>query len=217
MTLRTDIDVADGPLKMVVDDLRAVGANVDAAIGRAIPRAVRGTRTAVVRATAKDLGVAQKSLYRRGDKSRPIRETFDRDGRQVRSGGVEVEGKRIPLAEFNPKPVWKRTRRKVGKRTVRGRRHAGASYKIGAQGRARADKLFVVEFASGKRRVYARVGRGRKLTGDGVQQRFGPSVPHASGNRPEVQAELSHRAAERFLKEANHQLNFAIARGASRA
>ncbi|MGB0768987.1 MAG: hypothetical protein ACPGYV_14920, partial [Phycisphaeraceae bacterium] len=111
MTLRTEIDVADGPLKLVVDDLRDVGDNVDQALSTAIPRAVRGTRTAVVRATAKDLGVAQKSLYRRGDKSRPIHEQIDREGRQVRSGSVIVEGKRIPLAEFKPKPVFKTTSR----------------------------------------------------------------------------------------------------------
>ncbi|MGB0768769.1 MAG: hypothetical protein ACPGYV_13795, partial [Phycisphaeraceae bacterium] len=107
--------------------------------------------------------------------------------------------------------------RKRGKRTIRGRRHAGASYRIGAQGRTKAQGLFVAEFASGKRRVYARVGKGRKLSGDGVAERFGPSVPHAAGNRPEVQAELNTKAAERLLKEANSQLDRLIARGASRA
>lgn len=220
MTLQQDITTDSTQIRLVAQAIREVGGNVDAAMGQAIKRTVVGSRTVVVRETAKDLGIAQKRLYSRERRGLPIRQRMESQGKHVVGGQVSVEGRRVPLAEFKPSPVWKKTSRKRGRRVIRGRRHAGARYRIGGRfggsERVTSNELFVAEFASGKRRVYARVGKGRKLTGEGVQERYGPSVPHVAENRPKVRRLIEGGAAERLAKEANAQADRVIARGASR-
>ena len=203
--------VASGVVATMRSELEALGRDAGPAVQSAVSKATDWSRVRVVNAVHGRVNVPRGKLYQRGvNRNRPITQRVNRAG-DLTSGFVLVSGKRLFLSRFAARQVWRRS----GGKRYRG----GVSYKIERQGsRRRAGKLFLVEFGSGMKRVYARVARGRAKLGDeGVfRERFGPSIPHVAQGEPKVKALLASGAEARLAHELRGQVDRLVGRGRSR-
>jgi len=182
--IKLELKISDPQMRVINAALEEVPRGVTRAVGAAVRRTTTTVRTRIVRAVAKDLGIAGNKLYKKGATTTPIRQRFIRADNQVSASTIVITGKRIPLREFHPT-----------------QRRAGVSYRIGQRGRTVAPHTFIARMRSGYEGVFKRVGRSRLP----IFQPMGPSVPHVAENRPEIVALIDHEAAELLQKNLDEQ------------
>ena len=98
--------------------------------------------------------------------------------------------RRLPLVQFNAK----------GPMPSRGRGR-GVTYRIGSQGRTRAEHAFLARMASGHVGVYKRTGPGRLP----IVQLYGPSIGHVFTKHQQAGVDAMR---ESFNKNLAHELDY---------
>ena len=194
--MEIDISTDRAAMRRVQRALSAIKRGAPRAIHSATRTTLRNIRTVVVRSTAKDIGVPQKAVFRRGSRSNPIQEIAYREqGRWITSGEVVAESVR---GEEGQAKGSGRGRIRLGRLNPRDLKRGGVSYRLGGESRRISD-AFLIE-KGGFRGVFRRE-HGRMF------QLHGPSVAHAAQNRPEVRKLVNGQAAQLYEKNINSQLD----------
>ena len=176
--------------------LKALGPAAEKGVRRALDRAVKGVRTDAVREVRKEYNVTAKA----------VRDSFIvlRPGRRASSEfsvNAVFRGNRIKLLAFGARPA------KIGGRKPR----KGISVMV-KRSRKTVLSSFLAAMKSGHVGVFRRTGKfgrngNKKL--EHIEELTGPAVPQMVGNM-EIVDKLHDGAMERFDKNLNREINFAI-------
>lgn len=173
--------------------LRGLAFAGEAGIARALKRTATTAATFLVRETAKDMGLTQTAVKK--SVSTTVRAA---DG----VARIQATGSPLALALFKargPKPS-------KGKGKV--------TYDVG-QGRKTVAHGFFAQMRSGHLGIFVRTGATGRSAGAWsmnlpIKERFGPSVAHVFAKYLPKAADI---AQEALLKNAAHELQFALTRG----
>jgi hypothetical protein len=168
--------------------LATFGARAGTGVRRALRRSLAGMRTDAYEAAKQEYNIrladVRKAFTSRIWGNPPV-------GQATFSGG------KIPLIRFAPRPAGVTRRRPPG----------GVSVVVKAQRKAIAGS-FVARMRSGHLGVFQRYAKERLP----IEEKFGPALAQMLDN-PEVRERIEQRAAERFEKNLEHEIAFAVKQG----
>lgn len=203
MAVSTSITFNRRQVKRVERLLRDTPEQVPVVMMRALRRTGDQVRVRVVRAVADNINVQRSKLFQRGNRRRPIQQPI-RATRSRLEEKVTVSGARLPLGRFGARQLYVKGR-------TRGRRPSRVTYRIDKRGPRRSiTDAFVPKLRSGF------VGVFRRRPGGGLQQLYGPSIPHVAEQRPQVKALLSADAGDLLEKNVDSQLDHVLSKGRAR-
>lgn len=190
MSVEFSVEVEKRSLRRTTAELLGVRDGMPRAISGTIKRSTNTVRSRTVRALARNLGVKNSDIYKRGASRRPVRQ-FTTPQPLADTGHIQITGKRLPLSRFKPRQTAQ-----------------GVSYKVDRRGRRRVEGSFLLRTSSGHLGVFRRRGpKSRKLV-----ELFGPSVPHVAQNDDTVKNIVDVQAPQILEKNLASQVDRLLSR-----